>query len=500
MNTMLGFFKDERWQDFRYLKWVRRLNRALQMVLLLTLLFGINQMASRHYLREDLTGIRARQLSPETVGYLRQLERPVDVIVTIPRNGSTDAERLLFRYTKEVLEEYAQLAQRDGTPMIRVQYLDIFREHTRAAALAAEFDLSIPYLVLFRSGDNRKAVRPADILEFEDEEPTAFKGENAFTSAILEVSTGKRKLVYFLAGHGEMALDDADPRRGLSQLKLELTSRNYLVRTLDITQVEDVPPETVAVFVVDPTGPLLPIEVDRLRRYLRDRSGQMAVLVGPTRKHGYDELFYEWGIQADDRVIFERGPDYMQSTGSLILRNYGEHPITQPLIRQQIPILSGMCRPVRPDPGAPMDQRLKLTPFIGSSSTSWAELNYNAQGMPSFDPEYDLAGPVPVATAAEKIAASQLGINLEGGKLVVIGSGTLLSNQNIASPGNLSLFLSMLDWFSNRESSINTAPRPISKVQISLSSAEQGRLAVYYLIAPSLTLLLGIAIWWLRRG
>lgn len=494
------FFAHERWHDFRHLKWVRRANRALQMALLLTLLFGINQMASRHYIREDLSDLRVRQLSPETVGYLRQLQRPVEVIVTIPRNSTSDSERLLFRYTKEMLDEYERIAQRDGGAMIKVEYLDIFRDHTRAAALATEFDLSIPYMVLFKSGESKKAIRPTDIMEVENDEPVAFKGENAFTSALLEVSTGKRKLVYFLAGHGEMALDDADPRRGLSQLKLELASRNYLARTLDISQVDEVPAETLAVFAVDPQGALLPIEQDRLKRYLRDRSGQLAVLISPTRKHGYDDLFFEWGIQADDRVIFERGPDYIQSSGSLILRNYGEHPITRNLIKQQIPILASLCRPVRPDPGAPLDQRLKITPFIGSSATSWGELDYNKPGTPTFNPEYDIAGPVPIATAAEKIAASQLGISLEGGKLVVMGSGTIFSNQNITSPGNLSLFLSMLDWFSNRENTINAPPRPISKVQISLSGAEQGRLAIYYLIAPGITLLLGVAVWWLRRG
>jgi hypothetical protein len=71
-----------RFDDFRCATPLRRLNKFVQILLALCLIAGLNTLATRHYLREDISRQGAFSLSPETMAYLRSLKEPVQVIVT----------------------------------------------------------------------------------------------------------------------------------------------------------------------------------------------------------------------------------------------------------------------------------------------------------------------------------------------------------------------------------------------------------------------------------
>ncbi|MDP4879077.1 MAG: hypothetical protein NWR36_04270, partial [Opitutales bacterium] len=74
------------------------------------------------------------------------------------------------------------------------------------------------------------------------------------------------------------------------------------------------------IVVPSPQASLLPEEVEKLRRYMSDRNGRMVVLIDPGRRHGMDELFYDWGVLADDYSVIDDGPDYRAQGGDLIIR------------------------------------------------------------------------------------------------------------------------------------------------------------------------------------
>lgn len=59
--------------SFRAARWIRTLNLALQAVLFLTFIGGVNYLARSHSMRYDLTRYRRFSLSAETLAYLREL-------------------------------------------------------------------------------------------------------------------------------------------------------------------------------------------------------------------------------------------------------------------------------------------------------------------------------------------------------------------------------------------------------------------------------------------
>ena len=488
-------------EDFHTANWFKRINRILQILLSVTFVAGLNYFATRHFARFDLTHHHIYSLSPETLAYISQIEEPVKIIVTIPPDSEEPDLNLLFKYVSNLLKEYVYAGRNGNEKKIEVQFVDIYKEIKKADAISRAYGIEQPYEILVVSGNRKRSLLPTDILELRDGRPEAFLGEQAFTSAIIEVSDTRRESIYFLVGHGEMRIDAVDPRRGLSQLVQELRNRNFDLNLLDLTQVESVPEETDLVILASPQGPLFPHEVEKLRNYLSDRAGRLIALIDPWRKHGLEDLFFEWGILSDDMLIVDDGPDYQEASGDLLIRQLAEHPITDLLLENRIPIVVGLSRPVRRDLGTPLDERLTTVPLIGSSPSSWAETNYKEVRDVSdlkFSPNVDLKGPVPIAAVSERKVSSPF-LSIAGGKLIVFGTSDLISNQRISAFGNYMLFLNSINWCLDRDTMLAIPPRPIEKYQIVLSRKELNELGLILLSLPGAVALFGLTVYWFRR-
>jgi len=337
-------------------------------------------------------------------------------------------------------------------------------------------------------------------VEFDREEnPTAFKGEQALTSAILEVTAPRQPTIYFTSGHDEMQLDDVSPSRGLSVVSGALRERNFALSPLDLTQVEKVPDTADVVIVAGPRGPFSRAEQEKLRRYLDDQAGRVILLLGPGREYGLDELMANWGVRLDDMLVLEESRDFLVDSGSYLVRQFGEHPITEFHIKNEVYVVGGLSRPARAS-GQPLgDERLTVTNLMASSATSWGERAYRAPGPPRYNEGVDLPGPVPLAVAAERRTSSQLQINIPGGRLVVFGCGELFANQRMSAPGNQALLLQTINWLLNRDQFLAIPPRPVDSYRLTASRGELKELALYFLLVPGTVGLVGFIFYWLRR-
>ena len=106
--------------SFRATRWLRTLNLILQAGLVLTLVGGLNYLADNHPVRLDLTRYRSFSLSPETLSYIKDLPRPVRIVVTLNAEATNPEVRGL-------LQEYrlATESNRDGA--IKVDYIEVYQ-------------------------------------------------------------------------------------------------------------------------------------------------------------------------------------------------------------------------------------------------------------------------------------------------------------------------------------------------------------------------------------
>jgi hypothetical protein len=91
--------------------------------------------------------------------------------------------------------------------------------------------------------------------------------------------------------------------------------------------------------------------------------------------------------------------------------------------------------------------------------------------------------------------------SVPGGKIVVFGTGDMISNARITDTGTMALFLGAVNWAVGRDASLNVPARPIERFSLSLSAGELAHLRYTLMLAlPGIAALLGIAVYWARRN
>lgn len=488
-----------RFNEFRFARRFRATNRVVQIILGLSLIIALNFLASKYFRRIDLTQSGSYTLAPETKAYIRELKEPVQIIVTIPNNTDVPESVQIHQHLQKLLREYQATGMQDGERFIEVEFVDIYRQRKRAQELANRYKLTQENVIVVAKGQRTREIRQADLYEVENKEISGFRGEKAITSAIIDVASEDADKVYFVVGHGEMRLDDVDPLRGLSQLESFLRERNYVLATLDLAVDPVVPEDADLIVVPSPQASLLPEEVEKLRRYMTERNGRMIVLLDPGRRHGMEDLFYDWGVLTDDMAVVDTGSDFRSQSGDLIIRRFAEHPITDLLVEYQITALFGPPRPVRTDPASMNNERIKVTQIVGTSEASWAERDYRTQDPIAYDEGRDLPGPISIAAISTRSTGSELGINIPGGRLAVFGNSDFISNNLLRAFGNRTLFFNTLNWSLSKNSLLNIATRPFESYQIVMSERDLNRLLLYFSIMPISVALFGTFIFIIRR-
>lgn len=484
--------------SFRAARWVRFVNLLLQAVLFLTLFSGLNYIALNHHSRFDLTEKRRYSLYPETRSYLEQLARPVQVYVTLTENPDDRELDAAYRDISGLLREFAYASRSNDKGRIEVVFLDVFQSRKKAE----ELRIDQPNLVVLICGDHRRVLKLGDFYRTKDRKRDAFQGESTLTSALLDVTSAQKKKIYFLQGHGEIDLDDVSAR-GLSNLRDELRQRNFEVDALDLARTHKVPDDAALILSVGPQGRCSPFEEDLLRTYLQTRAGSLILLLDPMRQHGFENLTFEWGIIAYDNVIYDSNPEEQDESGNLILRRFAAHPITQNLLSNRLPILTGLARVVTEDRGRTADDGLNVKVLIATSDTAWGETSYRLKIPPVYTPGQDLRGQLGVFTVSERVKpANNLKLSVRGGRVAVFGTADLVTNNRLINPGNLNLCLATINWStSERDTQLNIPYRPIERFQLTLSQEELGHLRLGLLaLVPGAVALLGLLVYWTRRN
>ena len=452
----------------------------------------------RTYQRYDLTEGNIYSLSPETRAYLEKLQQPIEVIVTISENTDEPGLADILKDVRLLLREYEYATRNQGANRVSVEYLNIYSQTSRARSLGIED----PNVIVFKSGDRAPLqVNISELYKIQDSEIREFLGENVFTRSILEIIETSEPVLYFTTGHGEFSASDVTASSGASSLFNELKSRSFETRTIDLSTASSVPDDAALVVIAAPKTRLLPQEQLLLESYLNKRAGRVLVLLEPGREHGLEDLFFEWGILADDAIVVERDPNYLLDGGDLMIRRFSEHPITLTLYEQNIRIITDRAASVREDPGRPIDDSLVVNELLATSDQSWGERQYQDSLFPSFNASIDLAGPIKIAAISERQVDSTLGISVPGGKLTVFGTSNFISNQRIQASGNLYLALNAINYSVDRNTRLNIPPRPIQKVKLDLS-IEQLHLARYliWFAPPAIIGFFGLLVYLSRRN
>lgn len=491
--------------SFRTARWFRTFHLVLQAALFLLFAAGLNYVARDHAWRFDLTKNRSFSLSPETLSYLH-LDRPVHIIATLSDSTENPEVRGLLReFVYATATNYDPKGGRDGR--ITVDYVDVYQKRRKAE----EFGVEQPNAVVFLCGDRRSTVLVEELYRKKNADRDTFLGEQRLTSALLDVSHRERQKIYFLVGHSEFRPDENDPKIGLSAARDQLKARNFDVEAIDLTVTRNIPPDASLVVAVRPQTTFTDKEQELLRQYLGHSAGRLILMLEPGRsaiKLGLDDLLFDWGVLVDDDLVCDTGAGNLTEDNDLLIHTFRQgHPIAQSLKDY---LRFGFTRTVRPDPGRSAGSGLNTVTIAATSKTAWGQVGIRPGQIPhSSDPGniHPLRGMDPpdalgVIVAAERVAArDNLPFSVRGGRLVVFGTGDLVSNARIGLVDNWNVFLAAVNWTVDRDSQLNIPSRPIERFQLSLSAGDLLNLRYTLLLAlPAAAALLGLLVYWTRRS
>jgi len=486
-------------ESFRAVRWLRTLNLVLQAVLVVSFFGGLNYVAKNHVWRFDLTKQRKFSLSPETLSYIKNLDRPVHIVITL----SSESENAEVR---GLIDEYVYTTEEHPTGRITKEKLDVYQNRRRSEELGVDQ----ADIIVLLSGNRRRIVTVSELYTMKAKQRDSFLGEQVLTAAILDVSEPTRQKVYFLEGHAELRVDDADAQRGLSGLRDNLRLRNFEVETLNLTVARAIPADAALLVSVRPKNGYSRQEQELLRQYLAPNAGRLILFLEPgisTAALGIDDLLLDWGVLVHNDIIVDPEPGSMAENGDLLLWAFSDHPITRTLHEYPQPLRLGSARTVMPDPGRSLGGGLNTVTLAATSKSAWGERDFRSPA--NFDRGIDTR-PIPgmeppdrlgVIVASERLAVrDNLPFSVRGGKLVVFGTGDLVSNSRIDQV-NFAVFLNAVNWTVDRDRQLSVAPRPIERFQLTLSAADFNRLRyALLLVLPGAGLLLGLLVYWTRRA
>lgn len=478
-------------------------NTIVYSLITLAVIGLVNFVGVQHPWRYDATETGRFSLAPQSRQILQQLEQDVEVTAFF-REGEDQQVRNL-------LDSYAYVTDR-----FRYQMVD----PDRRPELAEEMEVTQYGTIVVRSGEQNTRVNETT--------------EEALTNAIIRVTGGQKKRIYYSVGHGEPDLETSDDPAGFGLLKAALENEGYEIEPLLLGTVPDVPADADLLLVAGPQRPFLEHELAVVDRYL-DRGGSAVILLDPRAGDDLVPVLERRGIRVGDDVVVDQvirlfaGPALGVDP---IVSDYGAHAVTQEFGQRTIYHLARSVEPADESP-----EGVSVSTLARTSESSWAEGDVErlfAASEAGLDDD-DRVGPVSIAVAATlrepalawtppqiatapdaggddttgadgpAVAADQEGAeaappeDLEG-RLVVFGDSDWVSNQYLGLYFNQDLFLNAVGWLAGEEELISIRPRRTRASRVVLTEAESW--AVFYssvLLLPELVLIAGLAIWWRRR-
>lgn len=486
--------------------------------LVAALVLLLNYFGFKYYHRFDWTGSKIYSLSPRTESVLEGLDRDVTV-TALMRPGAA-----LQDVTRELLDRYAAKSRR-----LEVRFVDPERNLIETDRLVEQYGLATATdVVVFESGDDRRVVDSSKLAEFDYSglqfggEPTmtAFKGEEAFTGAILELVEESKPKVLFTSGHGERALEQAGPD-GLSRVRELLGAENVELDSWPSLGATEVPEGTDLIVIASPRVAFVAPELELLGRFLDD-GGRLLALLDPELDDrggmvptGLEPLLAARGVELGVDLVVDPSatlPSFGAET--IFVRSSGLHPIVESLGQAQYPVLIALARSVRPGdaPAGARAQTLLETTSEGWAETDLANLRQVARG------DADRPGPVPIAVAVGAGEDRPPGfdehdlLGEEDGeapaaeapelpwRLVVIGDSDFATNSQLPNVGNPTLLANAFNWLLERPNRLGIGPKQPEQARLSLTSGQLAAITWGVLAGlPALAALAGVGVWLRRR-
>ncbi len=477
-------------------------NVIVQVLIIIVLAAMVNYLGFEHYRRWDLSRDKKYALSDKTRQFLDSLKAKVRITVFFgAQNPITgDVQNLLTEY------QYASHGKID------VEYVDPERNLTRAKELFDKYKVVTDESVLIVDYEGRsKTVKASEMADMDQGNPmagegpkvTAFKGEQAITSALIDVVEGKKNTVGYITGHKEPPLSGQSP---ISILKTFIENENITFKELNLFELPAIPAEIKVVMIAGPQYDFSDREMKMLRDFW-NKDGRILLLVDPAAKTPKLLSFLnEQGVKVDDdrlMAMVKTGIEEVARVRDVVAHFLADSPVTKRLADVRAPFF-GATSSLTLESQRVAAANVHLTPLAQAEKGYWGETDYYSddEALLQYDPAKDKGEPLTIAAAVEKGGSADERVQLNSARLIVVSNSTFIQDNALTQDQQQLDFISgSINWLLSREQLIGIAPKIPQTLTFSLAEESLRNLRwIILVLIPLVPAILGSLVWWRRRA
>jgi len=460
-------------------------------------------LSMRFPVRVDMTSAGLYSLSPQTIGMLKRLEKPV---------------RVTFFHDpmmRETVELYKLMAAE--TDRLSVEFIDPMLNPSQARLLGVEYAGT----ALMESEGRKMRING----------PT----ETDIANGILRISQGQQQKVCFLDGHGEadpFSLESHDhmegegdhshgigtklvqhERHGIAKARHGLEALNYVVEKISLLKGGTELGPCAVLVVAGPKFALLPSEIAAIDRYM-DEGGNAFFMLDPFIDTGLQPVLLKYGVLLDDTIVIDEASHFWTDISAPAVTDYNRHEITQDLPLTFFPGTRSLSPTAERVPGS------SVRPLVNSSKQSYAGRNPERA---EFDPKRDQTGPLTLmvtvnrrpefveptqAVLERKLRGEETADDMKPAaiaqfkpsRVAVSGDADFATNSFFHIMGNGKLFLNTVNYLAAQENLIGFSPRTYDQPRVNLTNTQmKGTVFLSVILIPALLALIGTVVWLRQR-
>lgn len=492
-------------------------NVLVQVALVLFLAIAANYLGFEHYKRWDLSRDQKYALSDKTKRFLETIKGKIRITVFFSANNpvSQDVQSLLTEYQYAAKEK------------IDIEQVDPDRNYSRAKALVDKYKIVSDESQIILDYDNRnKSVKASEMAEMDQGNPMfgeppkmiAFKGEQAITSAMIDLVEGKKNAVGYVLGHKEPPIADAaatlspsmapEPgaRSPLSLVKTVIENENIKFQELNLFEVPEIPADLKTVVIIGPQYDLSDREMKLLSNFW-DKQRRIFLLLDPSAKTPKLVAFLnELGVKANnDRLmaVVKTGIQERARVRDVIGRFSPESPITKKLADVRGIFLGGTSS-ITLEQDRVRAANVRLQPLIQAEKGYWAEKDYNSTDEAKLQADALAAPntPLTIGVSIEKGGSADERVQANSARMVVVTNSNFVLDTAITQDQQALDFMSgSINWLLSREQLIGIAPKVPKTLTFSLDdNAMRNMRWLILVMLPLIPAVLGFGVWWYRRA
>lgn len=476
--------KEEKGNKARFL--VSGIVTALIILILIDIYILVNIWLEKITLPElDLTENKVYSLSNETKTKLKKLNQDVKITFINYQDDDTVinfAEKYVTFSDNITIEKINDLASRK----------DLMEEYSLDAT---------DTLIVIASGENETTLNEYDLYTYDySTYETIDTTEEAFTNAILDVTTENKPKIYFMSNHAEYEIESY-----FYTIMTSMKEEANEVETLDILTAGSVPEDCDTLVITTLAEDITTFERDKILEYI-NKGGEILLLIGPDligkNLTNFQDVLNQYGITMEEGIVFEGDSSKMlYGYPDFIVEEMQSSSVTESL-NMNLSVCLADAASIKFDEDRLEELNVEYEGLVYTSDKAFLRTNLaigtsSRTDLDSEEREF-LVGALVNKTIDEN----------NNSKLIIFGNELFVSSMPITLSGynyyiselynNSDIVLNSIAYLNEREDII-TIRKSYDSVTYTATELQHNIIMAIIFITPLIIIVLGIIVWQVRR-